>query len=133
MIALGYIHAILMIGASLVLLSGFIIARYMKNIKWWLKAHKTMGFTGACLILAALLAIVIQISLTGRSHLRIPHSYMGILVVVLAFVAPTLGLMQFKIRNMAAKLRSYHKWLGRIALVLMFINILVGLDIIGVF
>ena len=44
MAALLPYHAVLRITGLLLLSTGMLIARYMKNRHWWLKAHKTMGY-----------------------------------------------------------------------------------------
>lgn len=130
--ALGYTHAILMIVAFLGLFLGFTVARFMKKKSWWLKVHRSLGITGAILVLIGLFAVALQITLTGRSHFRIPHAYLGTFVVLLALLTPTLGLMMIRMRNKAGKLRTYHRWSGRTTLALMFVNVVAGLKLIGV-
>jgi hypothetical protein len=48
-----------------------------------------------------------------------------------AVLTPTLGMLQLKVRSVAAKLRSPHRWSGRVILCLMFVNILLGLSLLG--
>ena len=67
MIFLLRTHAGLMILALCIMLTGAIIARFMKKKAWWLKVHRSLGITGAILILMALFAIAIQITLTERA------------------------------------------------------------------
>lgn len=126
------VHGGLMVLAFAIMFTGFIVARYMKPKRWWLKLHKTAEITGACVICAALIAIILQITLAGRSHFEVPHAYVGAVIALLSLITLTLGFMQFKIRGAAEKLRNFHRWSGRITLLLIFINILVGLDLIGV-
>lgn len=132
MLILGYTHATLMIAAFVGLFVGFVVARFLKRRRWWLKVHRSIGLTGAIFVLVGLGAVVLQITLTGRSHFRIPHSYFGMLVVFLTLATPTLGLAMMKAQDRAARLRNYHRWSGRITLVLMFVNIVAGLKLIGV-
>ena len=131
MIFLLRTHAGLMILALCIMLTGAIIARFMKKKAWWLKVHRSLGITGAILFLMALFAIALQITLTERAHFRVVHSWIGIVAFGFAVLTPTLGILQFKARNMAARLRNLHRWSGRITLCLMFINILLGLSMMG--
>jgi hypothetical protein len=131
MILLLRSHAGLMILALCIMLIGAIIARFMKKKAWWLKVHRSLGITGAILLLMAFFAIALQITLTERAHFRVLHSWIGVVAIGFAVLTPTLGILQFKVRNMAAKLRSPHRWSGRITLCLMFINILLGLSMLG--
>lgn len=114
------------------LLTGALIARFMKKKNWWLKAHRSIAITGVVLFLVALLAIALQITLTERAHLRVPHSWVGLTAFVFVLLTPTLGFLQFKVKNMTTKLRGLHRWSGRITISLMIINVVLGLLLIGV-
>lgn len=125
-------HAGIMMLTVCLLLTGALIARFLKKKPWWLKVHRSIAITGVVLFLIAVAAIAIQITLTERMHLRVPHSWVGLTALIFVLLTPTLGLLQFKIRNMAAKLRGLHRWSGRITISLMIINIIAGLYLIGV-
>ena len=131
MIELLYAHAGLISLGFAALFAGAMVAALMRKRWWWLKTHRFLGLTGAIVVVLALFAVVLQISLTGRDHMRVPHSYIGVAAVILVVLTPVLGLLQFRIPGSAAKIRRAHVWSGRIALVLMFINILIGLSMIG--
>ncbi len=132
MLILGYAHATLMIAAFIGLLLGFVVARCMKKSPRWFKVHRSIGITGAIFVLIGFGAVALQITFTGRSHFRIPHSYLGMLVVLLTVTTPVLGMMMTTTRNRAAKLRNYHRWSGRITLFLMLVNVVAGLTLIGI-
>jgi hypothetical protein len=127
------IHAGLMILNVFVLLTGALIARFMKKQPWWLRAHRSIAITGVILFLVAITAIALQITLTERAHFRVPHSWVGLVAFMCVLLTPTLGFLQFKIKNMAANLRSFHRWSGRITIFIMLINVVLGLLLIGVF
>ena len=131
MIELLYAHAGLISLGFAALFAGAMVAALMRKRWWWLKTHRFLGLTGAIVVVLALFAVVLQISLTGRDHMRVPHAYIGVAAVILVVLTPVLGLLQFRIPGSAAKIRRAHVWSGRIALVLMFINILIGLSMIG--
>lgn len=132
MILLLRTHAGLMILAICFMLVGFIVARFMKKRTWWFKVHRSLGITGAILVLLGLFAEALQLSLTGRPHFTVPHSWIGIVAVSLALLTPILGLIQVRARKVSSRLRGLHRWSGRFTLLLMFINIFLGLYMIGV-
>jgi len=126
-----YTHASLMCVGFMFLLAGFIIVRFMKRKTWWLKVHRLCGITGASCVIMGLSAVALDIFFAGGQHLRIPHSYIGIVAVVLAVATPFLGFMQFRFREHIQAIKGLHIWSGRITLLLMFINITLGLSILS--
>jgi len=131
MILLLRTHAALMILAFCIMLVGAVIARLMKKKTWWLKVHRSLGITGAIFIIVALFAIVLQITLTERAHFRVVHSWIGFVAFVFTVLTPTLGILHLKVRNIAARLRNFHRWSGRVTLCLLLINIILGLLMMG--
>jgi hypothetical protein len=127
------IHAGLMILTVCLLVAGAFIARFMKKKPWWLRTHRAIAITGVIVFLIAITAIALQITLTERPHLRVPHSWVGLVALVFVLLAPALGLLQFKIKNMAVKLRLFHRWSGRTTICLMILNIVLGLLLVGAF
>jgi len=127
------IHAGIMILTVCTLLTGALIARFMKKRPWWFKAHRAIAIVGVIFFLLAITAIALQITLTERAHLRVSHSWVGLAALIFVLLTPTLGFLQFKLRNVATKLRSLHRWSGRITICLMVINVILGLLLIGVF
>jgi len=130
---LPQVHAGLMILTLFLLATGACIARFLKKKPWWLKAHRSLAVTGVILFLLAIAAIALQIILTERAHLRVPHSWVGLAGLALILLTPTLGFLQFKMRNAAARLKGLHRWSGRITISVMIINIVLGLILIGAF
>ncbi|HOE15802.1 MAG TPA: hypothetical protein PLX02_00155 [Syntrophorhabdaceae bacterium] len=119
-----YAHAILMCTGFLFLFTGLIIARTMKRKAWWLKLHRMCGISGASCAALGFCVVFLDIALAGGQHLSTPHGYIGIVAVVLAIAAPVLGFMQFRAGRRAKVIKGFHIWSGRIALLLMLINII---------
>lgn len=124
-----YTHAGFMCIGFLFLLTGFIIVCFMKRKSWWLKIHRLCGILGGSCAVLGLCAVTLDIVLAGGQHFRIPHSYIGAVVVILVAAAPFLGFMQFRSRQHVKAIKGLHIWSGRIALLLMFINIVLGISI----
>jgi hypothetical protein len=126
------IHAALMVMGFILMIVGITIAKVFKKKKWWLKTHKRIGILGAVFSVAGLVMAFIMVSLGSGEHFRVPHAFLGILAIIFAILTPTLGFMQFKIKKNKAKIRFTHRWVGRIAAVLMLLNIILGLILVGI-
>jgi len=111
--------------------AGMVIARTMKQKAWWLKAHRTLGIAGALILWTGVIMAIIVIDRSGGLHFNIPHAYAGLAVAMLAVATPAAGQMQFKIRAWALKLRTLHRWSGRLTLTLAGVNIILGLLMLG--
>jgi hypothetical protein len=61
------------------------------------------------------------------------HGYAGIVIALLSIAMPVLGFMQLKIRKFAGKIRPIHRFFGWIMIIMMFINIILGMRIAGIF
>lgn len=128
----AYVHAGLMSIGFLLLFFGFVLARYMKRKRWWLKVHRVFGVSGASLTLLGFFIVVLRIYLAGRPHFTIAHAYVGLVIVILALMIPVLGFMQFKIREVSGKIRPIHRFSGWLILILMMINIVLGMHAAGI-
>jgi hypothetical protein len=126
------IHAAFMVVGFILMIIGITISKVFKKKKWWLKTHKMLGILGAVFSVAGLVMAFIMVSLGSGVHFRVPHAYFGILAIIFAILAPSLGLAQFKIKKNKAKIRFAHRWVGRIAATLMLVNILIGLTLVGI-
>jgi hypothetical protein len=132
MLVLMRTHAGLMFVGFLLFLAGFAIVRLMRRKRWWLKAHRALGITGAVIVVCGLFAEALHISLAGMQHLKVPHAYVGIVAVFLALVTPVLGHLQFKFPRSVTLLKRLHVTAGGTLLVLVAINIILGLSIAGI-
>lgn len=121
-------HALLMTIGFVLLVLAITISTGMRKKKWWLKAHKSLGFLGAIFAILGLLVGLYMVSIWMTPHFRVPHAFLGITTIVLAIIQPVLGSMQSK----SKKIRPVHRWLGRTVVVLMFITIIAGMNQAGV-
>ena len=125
-------HLTLMSLSFLLMLFGMIISRYMKKRRWWLKAHRPMGIAGAVLGVAGVVSAYYMVELTSGAHLRILHSVLGIITMAVFMITPIVGQMFLKLRWNKQLLRKTHRWLGRLALLLMAVVIVLGLRQAGI-
>ncbi len=122
-------HAALVSLGLISMTSGMLTARFMKGRRWWLRAHKALGLPGACLAVAGVMVAVYMVSMDMETYFAGgPHSYLGLVAVLFIIATPILGFMQFKRRD--KRVRVLHRWSGRMTLVLMLANVILGLGMI---
>lgn len=124
------VHGALMSTAFVLLFVGMFFPRYLKKKKWWLKTHRRIGISGAVIGVVGIGIAVTMISQTTGIHLRVPHSWIGLLTIILIIFTPFLGHFMLKIRKAPAKAkraRAAHRWIGRITLLFMAATIVLGL------
>jgi cytochrome b561 len=124
------VHGALMSTAFVLLFVGMFFPRYLKKKKWWLKTHRRIGISGAAIGVVGIGIAVYMISQTTGVHLRVPHSWIGILTVILIIFTSFLGHFMLKIRKAPArakKARAVHRWIGRVTLLFMAATIVLGL------
>jgi hypothetical protein len=124
------IHAALMAAGFVLIFSALIVAMTQRRKRWWLRIHKGIGLTGASLLLLGAIAAVDAVASTpGGHHLRTPHTWLGVLTVSAAIIAPVLGLLQFRIPQKAGTIRVVHRLFGRLLNFIAPIAILLGLRV----
>lgn len=125
-----FLHAGFMILGFLSMVTGACAAMFMRRKVWWLKFHKGAGFCGAICVFSGFVAAVSMIALSEGEHFRIIHHYFGLITAAFAFLTPLLGMLQFKVRDRAARIRTTHRWSGRVTLLLSLVTVVSGLLII---
>ena len=126
------VHAVLMGFGFMILSTGVLIAKTQRNKKWWMKTHRTLGIIGVCSALGGITFAFYMVGSSGGEHFRVLHPYFGAFTAFFLIATPILGKMQFKVKTKKNLVRNFHRWFGRIALVLMVLTILMGLMQAGI-
>jgi len=124
-------HAGLMAAGFLSFVSALLVAATQRRKPWWLRRHRAVGILGTLFILSGMTAAIAAVAAAATGHLRTPHTWLGALTIAAAVATPILGLLQFKIREPAARLRTIHRLSGRILTGAALVTILFGLRIAG--
>jgi len=124
------LHAGFMIIGFLSMVSGASAAMFMRRKRGWLRVHKGAGFFGTFCVLSGVVAAVSMITLSAGEHFRITHHFVGLITAAVAVFTPLLGIVQFKVKDQAAHIRSLHRWSGRVTLLVAFVAVGSGLLII---
>ncbi|UCF07752.1 MAG: hypothetical protein JSW28_08950, partial [Thermoplasmata archaeon] len=130
--SLWLFHASLLTVGFLLMLAGVIVAKFQKKKRWRIEVHKWLGVSGSIISLAGIILGFVMVTMTSGEHFRVPHAYLGVLAAVFIILSPVLGIAQFKIKKNKARVRMIHRWVGRIAVTAMLINILAGLSLVGI-
>lgn len=120
-------HALPLVLSLLLMTSGMLVARYGKKNKRWLSIHKPLGGAAGILALAGLGLGIRMVALGSGIHLRVPHTWIGIVALAASAAAPLLGQAMFRVKKGKAEIRRAHRWTGRAAILLMALTILSGL------
>ncbi|HOD35928.1 MAG TPA: hypothetical protein PLR20_10640 [Syntrophales bacterium] len=127
-----FVHGGFMAAGFFLMAAGFAVARFMRKKRFWLRAHRALGLSGASLIGLGFLTALYMVNEFGDEHFAVLHARVGALTVFLSFMTPALGQLQIVFRSRAADIRNWHRWSGAMTLLMVFLTILTGLVQAGV-
>jgi cytochrome b561 len=119
-------HASLMVTGFILLLTGFIVARYHKT-KNWFRSHAILQVCGSACVIAGMAVGVYMVELSGLPPLRNIHEIFGVTTVFLVIITLALGYSIRRVQTAKNSVRTSHRWLGRITIALMAVTIVLGI------
>jgi heme A synthase len=125
------LHILLMATATLGIIAGISAAMFFRRKKNWLKVHKYFNSCSLLGISVGVVVAVIYVSGTGGEHIDGTHQITGLASFIFALITLLLGFYQFKAKNRLA-VRTTHRWLGRLSLLLLLAAIILGLKLINI-
>jgi len=125
------LHILFMAIATLGIIAGISAAMFFRRKKNWLKVHKSFNLFSFGGIAAGIIMAFIYVSGTGGEHIDGTHQITGSAAFILALITLLLGFYQFKAKNKLA-VRTTHRWLGRLSLLLLLAAIILGLKLINI-
>ena len=108
-------------------ISAAIVLRKKKN---WLKLHKTFNIFSIGGTAAGLIMAFSYVYSTRGEHIDGMHQVIGLTAFVSACSTLLLGFYQFKAVN-KLKVRTAHRWLGRLSMLLLLAAIILGMILIN--
>jgi hypothetical protein len=133
-ITLWPLHAAFMIIGLVLLILGICVAKTMKKKSWWYKVHKRLNIAGSGSSIIGLIIAIYMVQDAGTGHLRVPHTFLGLITILLLIISPILGTSIMKSggsTNIDTK-KSIHRWVGRLTMLLLVITIFSGLILVEV-
>jgi len=126
-----FIHLLLMPLGFVLLAGGVITVRYLKKKIWWFRLHKMLGGLSTIFFMVGGMAGVLMVELSGRSHLSVPHTRLGVVVVGLMMATLGVGFLQTRVGN-KKRMRMVHRTMGRTAAVLSLMAVATGAIAAGI-
>jgi predicted acyltransferase len=120
-----------MITGLALMTAGVFIARFMRKKPWWLRSHRALGICGVLSIALGFSTAVYMVAASGDEHFVVLHAWAGAVVILAAVATPTLGQLQFTMKNRRTELRNAHRWAGAMTLILIPLNMISGLVLAG--
>ena len=125
------LHIFLMATATLGIIAGVGTAVFFRKKKNWLKIHKIFNSLGFCGITAGIIMAVAYVWSTGGEHFDGVHQIAGLTAFICALLTLLAGFYQFKAKNKPV-VRTTHRWLGRLSLLLLLAAVTMGLILINI-
>jgi len=123
-------HVLLISVGCILLTAGFVTARYRKTGSWY-KTHMLLGAGGAACIIAGLFIGVYMVTLSGVPHLRNLHEITGVVTLSMIIITVIIGYFIKRVKTSKNTIRTGHRWLGRLSIALVVINIILGLLVLS--
>jgi uncharacterized membrane protein YozB (DUF420 family) len=126
------VHAVVMtVGLGLMLL-GVAMVYSKKRERFastWFKHHKNSMAIGVSAAGAGLMMGVYMIAVSTGVHLRLPHTWLGLVALALAFVNLGLGIAFLKTKK-KKQIKRVHRQVGRAAVAFMVLTVVSGLVVV---
>ncbi|HNY50002.1 MAG TPA: hypothetical protein PLV50_04435 [Smithella sp.] len=125
------LHILLMITATSGLIAGVSAAIFFRRRKNWLKFHKTVNALSFGAMTTGIAMAFFYVAGSSGEHLQGLHHVAGLTAFSFSFITLIIGYRQFKVKNKQA-FRNMHRWLGRVAVVILLSAAILGLKLINI-
>ena len=122
------VHAAFMTaGVALMLVGYWTLLQKKKKVRWWFKGHiRGMAAAVACSVVGLATGLYMVEGSTGV-HLRVPHTWLGLVTLVLALLTLVNGYAFLRSKERKKQMRRAHVPMGLAAIVLMALTVVSGL------
>jgi len=126
------LHKIFVFAGTLGLMIGVCFAIFLRRKTYWLKVHKRCNSIAVVLLLAGILMAAAMIFQQSGEHFRGYHPAAGISAFILALTALGFGRYQFLAGSRKETIRTVHRFIGWITLLMLGLSVLTGLILAGI-
>lgn len=131
-IPLWVLHALLMTTGFICIMTAGLLPVYGKRIAGWYRIHIASAVVGSILVILAVSMVFAVPYLSAIPSAFLVHVVLGVLLVLSLLTALLLALLRSRVSgSRKATVRTAHLWMGRVFIVLVVINILLGLTAVG--
>lgn len=125
------VHAALLIAAILLFSGVSILPTYGKKIAGWYRFHTALAIIGAFLAVVAIAMVLGQFPSGGFRGAWDVHVALGLVVLGLLLFTLGAGIYRKWAGRHTGQVRTVHLWLGRVLVVLVLVNVVLGLSAVG--
>lgn len=129
-IELWQVHAGTMTTAIILFTLAVVIARFMRQRRWWLRVHRAISTLGAAVVVGGFAVAYYMVSLGGGVHFFYPHTWAGAASLVLAIITAVTGYGRARLGLPRERYLLVHRFLALLTIVLMAIAIILGLGLV---
>ncbi len=126
------LHILVMATATLGIIAGVGTAMFFRRNRNWLKIHRSVNSLSLGGMTAGVIMAFFYVADSGGRHIGGPHQSAGLAAFILAFMTLGMGYYHTRVRNKPA-LRTAHRWLGRLSLLIIMTAAVLGLRLINLF
>ncbi|MFQ5832079.1 MAG: hypothetical protein ACE5H4_05220 [Candidatus Thorarchaeota archaeon] len=106
-----------------------LIARFMRQRRWWLRVHRLIATLGAAVV-AGFFAAFYMVSLGEGVHFFYPHTWIGAASLVLAVITALTGYSRARLGLTRERHLLVHRLLALLTIVFMALAIFLGLGLV---
>ena len=121
------LHAGFMAIGFILIAASVVIVKTPALKRRYFKLHRLAGAAGTVSGLLGVAAAAVMVSTNAGEHVSVPHAYLGVLAILGMICTLSLGILQFKWKGKAQKIRTVHQWSGRTTVLLTLAAIVTGL------
>jgi len=129
--SLWVVHAALLLAAILLLLGVAILPTYGRGIAGWYRLHAGLATVGGILAIVAIAMVFGTIPSGTIRDAWNAHVALGLIVLILLLSTLGAGIYRKWAGRHTGQVRTAHLWLGRVLVVLVLANIVLGLSAVG--
>ena len=129
-IELWQVHAGTMTTAIILFILAVVIARFVKQRKWWLRVHRAISTLGAIVGVGGFTVAFYMVSLGGGVHFFFLHTWVGAVSLVLAVITALSGYGRARLGLSRERYLLVHRFLALFTILLMVIAIILGLGLV---
>ncbi len=126
------LHILVMATATLGIIAGVGTAMFFRRNRNWLKIHRSVNSLSLGGMTAGVIMAYFYVADSGGRHIGGLHQSAGLAAFILALMTLSMGYYHTQARNKPA-LRTAHRWLGRLSLLIILTAAVLGLRLINLF
>ncbi|HOT02945.1 MAG TPA: hypothetical protein PK069_02045 [Methanolinea sp.] len=127
------VHAALLLAAIFLFLGVSVLPTYGKGITGWYRYHTVLAMIGGILAILAIAMVFVGIPSETLRNAWDAHVALGLIVLAILLFTLGAGIYRKWAGGHKGEVRTVHLWLGRVLVVLVLVNVVLGLSAVGIF